>query len=140
MTNWSARILDLALAFLGSGSYRAEIYADAEDADQAPKRVSIPKSRFGLRWSSETRHIETIAEWPSLGRGREPKDMLLCAKCTCLRGLESYAKTLYNLPSSPARGNCCLAISRRNPSHGETVSSVTAGFRSAQRTFARHYR
>jgi alpha-glucosidase len=44
MTNWSARILDLALAFLGSGSYRAEIYADAEDADQAPKRVSIPKS------------------------------------------------------------------------------------------------
>jgi hypothetical protein len=100
----------------------------------------LRKRRFGLRWSSETRHIETIAEWPSLGRGREPKDMLLCAKCTCLRGLESYAKTLYNLPSSPARGNCCLAISRGNPSHGETVSSVTAGFRSAQSTFARHYR
>jgi hypothetical protein len=28
--------------------------------------------------------------------------MLFCAKCTCLRGLESYAKTLHHLPSSPA--------------------------------------
>src|SRR6266851_2187318 len=58
--------------------------------------------------------------------------MLLCAKCTCLPGLESYAKTLHNLPSSPARGNRCLAISRRYPGHSETVPSVTVGVRSAK--------
>src|SRR3979411_1129971 len=45
--------------------------------------------------------------------GSEPKNMLLCAKYTCLRGLESYAKTLYNLPSSPAREKRGLSISRR---------------------------
>jgi hypothetical protein len=38
--------------------------------------------------------------------------MLLCAKCTCLRSLESYAKTLHHLPSSSARGNRCLATIR----------------------------
>ena len=65
----------------------------------------------------------------SLVKVRGPENMLMCAKCTCLRG---YAKTLHNLPSSPARGNCCLAISRRYTSHSETFSSVIAGFRSAQ--------
>jgi alpha-glucosidase len=43
MTNWSPRQLDLPLAFLGDGQYRAEIYADAEDADRYPKNVSIVK-------------------------------------------------------------------------------------------------
>jgi alpha-glucosidase len=43
MTNWDARTLDLPLTFLGSGSYRAEIYADAEDAGQSPKHLSILK-------------------------------------------------------------------------------------------------
>jgi alpha-glucosidase len=41
MTNWSARELDIPLTFLGSGSYTAEIYADAEDAAQYPKNLSI---------------------------------------------------------------------------------------------------
>jgi alpha-glucosidase len=43
MTNWTPRDLDIPLAFLGSGKYRAEIYADAEDADRYPKNVSIRK-------------------------------------------------------------------------------------------------
>jgi alpha-glucosidase len=41
MTNWTARQLDLALAFLGNGKYTAEIYADADDAAQYPKNVSV---------------------------------------------------------------------------------------------------
>jgi alpha-glucosidase len=41
MTNWDPRSLDLPLTFLDSGLYRAEIYADAEDADESPKHVSI---------------------------------------------------------------------------------------------------
>ncbi len=43
MTNWAPRELDVPLSFLGSGKYRAEIYADAEDADRLPKNVSIVK-------------------------------------------------------------------------------------------------
>lgn len=43
MTNWTPRDLDLALTFLGSGKYTAEIYADADDAAQYPKNVSIQK-------------------------------------------------------------------------------------------------
>jgi alpha-glucosidase len=43
MTNWTARDLDIPLAFLGSGKYRAEIYADAADADKYPKNTSIRK-------------------------------------------------------------------------------------------------
>ncbi len=43
MTNWQARDLDLPLAFLGAGQYRAEIYADAIDADRFPKNTSIVK-------------------------------------------------------------------------------------------------
>ena len=43
MTNWNSRQLDLSLSFLGPGPYRAEIYADADDADRLPKNVSIVK-------------------------------------------------------------------------------------------------
>ena len=43
MTNWSSRELNLPLTFLGDGKYRAEIYADADDADRYPKSVSIVK-------------------------------------------------------------------------------------------------
>ena len=43
MTNWTPRQLDLSLSFLGPGRYRAEIYADADDADRLPKNVSIVK-------------------------------------------------------------------------------------------------
>lgn len=43
MTNWTGRELDLPLTFLGPGRYTAEIYADADDADQYPKSVRITK-------------------------------------------------------------------------------------------------
>lgn len=43
MTNWNARELDLPLSFLGAGKYRAEIYADATDADRYPINTSITK-------------------------------------------------------------------------------------------------
>jgi alpha-glucosidase len=43
MTNWNAREVEIPLTFLGSGSYTAETYADAEDADRLPKNVSIQK-------------------------------------------------------------------------------------------------
>ncbi len=35
MTNWTARDLDLNLSFLGSGSFRADIYRDGPNADRA---------------------------------------------------------------------------------------------------------
>ena len=41
MTNWMPRELEVPLSFLGTGKYRAEIYADAADADRLPKNVSI---------------------------------------------------------------------------------------------------
>lgn len=41
MTNWTGRELEVPLTFLGSGRYTAEIYADAPDAGQYPKSVSI---------------------------------------------------------------------------------------------------
>ena len=43
MTNWTPRDLEIPLTFLGTGKYRAEIYADATDADRYPKNVSIRK-------------------------------------------------------------------------------------------------
>jgi alpha-glucosidase len=43
MTNWTPRDLDIPLDFLGAGKYRAEIFADAEDADRLPANVSIRK-------------------------------------------------------------------------------------------------
>jgi alpha-glucosidase len=45
MTNWTPRQLDIPLTFLGAGSYTAEIYADASDADKYPKNVSIRKQQ-----------------------------------------------------------------------------------------------
>jgi alpha-glucosidase len=45
MTNWDARSLDLPLTFLGNGPYTAEIYQDAEDANQEPTHVSILKKK-----------------------------------------------------------------------------------------------
>ena len=43
LTNWSPRQLDLALGFLGTGNYTAEIYSDAEDADQHPAHVRMER-------------------------------------------------------------------------------------------------
>jgi alpha-glucosidase len=43
MTNWTPRQLDIPLNFLGDGKYTAEIYADASDAAQYPKNVSMRK-------------------------------------------------------------------------------------------------
>jgi alpha-glucosidase len=43
MTNWDSRNLDLALGFLGSGSYVATIYADAEGAAKNPTNVCIER-------------------------------------------------------------------------------------------------
>jgi alpha-glucosidase len=43
MTNWTAREVDIPLTFLGSGKYTAEMYADADDAAQYPKNVSIQR-------------------------------------------------------------------------------------------------
>ena len=40
LKNWSSRDLRVPLSFLGSGSYKAEIYEDAPDASQNPKHVS----------------------------------------------------------------------------------------------------
>jgi alpha-glucosidase len=43
MTSWQALDLFVPLRFLGPGQYVAEIYADADDAAQYPKNVSIRK-------------------------------------------------------------------------------------------------
>ena len=43
MTNWNAREIELPLTFLGPGPFTAEIYADADDAAQYPKNVSVQK-------------------------------------------------------------------------------------------------
>lgn len=43
MSNWTPRELIVPLDFLGSGKYIAEIYADAPDAAQQPKHVTIEK-------------------------------------------------------------------------------------------------
>jgi alpha-glucosidase len=43
MTGWTPRQLDIPLSFLGAGKWTAEIYADADDAAQSPKNVSIQK-------------------------------------------------------------------------------------------------
>ena len=43
LTNWTARELEIPLAFLGSGRYTAEIYQDAEDAGRYPKNIRVLK-------------------------------------------------------------------------------------------------
>jgi alpha-glucosidase len=58
MTNWSPRELNLPLTFLAAGKYRAEIYADADDADQLPKNVSIRKQTVDR---SLTLHVRLAA-------------------------------------------------------------------------------
>ena len=39
MTDWDGRTVEVPLAFLGSGSYRAEIWSDAPDSDEYPDRI-----------------------------------------------------------------------------------------------------
>jgi alpha-glucosidase len=41
ITNWTARDVRVSLDFLGNGKYSAEIYEDAADAAENPKRVAI---------------------------------------------------------------------------------------------------
>jgi alpha-glucosidase len=41
ITNWTARDVTLPLTFLGSGTYTAQIYEDAPDADRNPQHVVI---------------------------------------------------------------------------------------------------
>jgi alpha-glucosidase len=41
MNSWTPRVLDLPLSFLSEGTYTADIYADADDADTNPKNVRI---------------------------------------------------------------------------------------------------
>lgn len=41
MTDWDSRNFDIPLSFLEEGTYEAEIYADAPDAGQYPKKVTI---------------------------------------------------------------------------------------------------
>ena len=41
MTGWTGRTMDVPLDFLGPGRYRAEVYADADDAAENPKNVAI---------------------------------------------------------------------------------------------------
>jgi alpha-glucosidase len=41
MTNWDARVLQVPLNFLGSGSYTAQIYEDAPNAATQPKDVTV---------------------------------------------------------------------------------------------------
>ncbi|MDQ2776986.1 MAG: glycoside hydrolase family 97 catalytic domain-containing protein, partial [Acidobacteriota bacterium] len=41
MTNWNAREIEIPLTFLGQGDFTAKIYADADDAAESPKSVSI---------------------------------------------------------------------------------------------------
>ena len=41
ITNWTPREITVPLRFLGEGNYTAQIYADAQDADQSPQHVSI---------------------------------------------------------------------------------------------------
>jgi len=43
ITNWTPRDVNLPLNFLGAGKYTAEIYRDAEDADENPQHVTIEK-------------------------------------------------------------------------------------------------
>jgi alpha-glucosidase len=43
LTNWSPRQLDLALDFLESGNYTAEIYSDADDAARHPSMVRVER-------------------------------------------------------------------------------------------------
>jgi len=41
ITNWTSRDVRIPLQFLGTGTYKAELYEDAADAGQNPKHISI---------------------------------------------------------------------------------------------------
>lgn len=56
ITNWTARTISLPLSFLGEGSYRAEIYEDAQDADENPQHVSM-ESKTVTRSDTLTLHL-----------------------------------------------------------------------------------
>jgi alpha-glucosidase len=43
MTNWDARDLEIPLGFLGAGEFRAQIFADAADADKVATSVAVSK-------------------------------------------------------------------------------------------------
>ena len=47
LTNWTARDLSIPLRFLGKGMYKTELYEDASDAAENPKRVSIRQQSAG---------------------------------------------------------------------------------------------
>jgi alpha-glucosidase len=49
ITDWDARSLDVPLAFLGSGAYDAEIYADGPNAAAQPKDSVVEKRRVDAR-------------------------------------------------------------------------------------------
>ncbi len=49
VTNWDPRELDLPLAFLGSGSYNAEIYADGPNAAKDPKDSVMTRQRVDAK-------------------------------------------------------------------------------------------
>ncbi len=54
MTNWNGRQLKIPLSFLGPGRYRAEIYADAPDADKYPKGVAAQEKTVDRSGSLST--------------------------------------------------------------------------------------
>jgi alpha-glucosidase len=41
MTNWTPRMIEVPLNFLGAGAYTADIYEDSVDADVNPKHVHM---------------------------------------------------------------------------------------------------
>lgn len=44
ITNWTSRILEVPLNFLGTGAYMADIYEDGEGADEDPTQVRVRRS------------------------------------------------------------------------------------------------
>jgi len=51
ITNWDPRDIDLPLAFLGAGSYNAEIYADGPDAATDAKDSVLNRQRVDAKTS-----------------------------------------------------------------------------------------
>lgn len=49
MTDWTPRKVEIPLSFLGPGKYRAEVYADAPDAAQYPKGVTVQQKTVDSR-------------------------------------------------------------------------------------------
>ncbi len=49
ITDWDARELEVPLSFLGSGSYTAQIYADAPDASTEPKHSTREEKRVDAK-------------------------------------------------------------------------------------------